>query len=450
MFKSKNVFTSLCNRMLGFGIAIGIFFPFFSTILGVDRSISFSFLYFVSCICAGLIVGIINFFIAKVTVGRKLTELKEKMVNVSQRVSSVSFQNQRSECTLENCLIEESSTDEFGDSANAFNNLVESLITTLNSEDQHRQFIKKVALDLDLNAIASAAMRMLLSYSKSNGGSIIVEKEGELVNIASCGIKRPKALIKNSIINEAIKSGKRQIVRFPDYLNLDGVLAEFRPTEIVIEPILLNSIPIGMILLASVASFTTVFLDQLDIYSHDFSLIINNALQHEQLEQMAALDPLTGVYNRRFGLERLKSEFNRAIRNASSLGVIMIDIDRFKVINDTYGHTAGDRFLKHLTTICIPILRNGDILMRYGGEEFLAILPGASKDDVYKIAERIRYAVGQSEIDYTGSRISATISLGIDSYPETSITDFNTLIKNADSALYKAKNTGRNKTIVFE
>ena len=89
------------------------------------------------------------------------------------------------------------------------------------------------------------------------------------------------------------------------------------------------------------------------------------------------MDPLTDAYNRRFGLARLREEFSRAVRAENPLGILMLDLDHFKAINDTYGHLVGDRVLRAVATACRRVVREGDILIRYGGEEFLVLLPGA-------------------------------------------------------------------------
>jgi diguanylate cyclase (GGDEF)-like protein len=118
------------------------------------------------------------------------------------------------------------------------------------------------------------------------------------------------------------------------------------------------------------------------------------------------------------------------------------------MVNDTYGYIAGDRIIKRIVTETQNILRNGDILIRYGGEEFLLILPGANKENAFRVAERIRYAVEQSVTEYGEQQIRVTVSLGIDSYPESSMTDPMELVKNADRALFNAKTSGRNRPII--
>ena len=118
----------------------------------------------------------------------------------------------------------------------------------------------------------------------------------------------------------------------------------------------------------------------------DLGLAVNNALAHDRLERLAAVDPLTDAYNRRFGLGRLREEYSRAVRAEAPLGILMLDLDHFKAVNDTYGHLVGDRVLRAVAGACRRVIREGDVLVRYGGEEFLVLLPGAGPDDV--VADR--------------------------------------------------------------
>ena len=249
---------------------------------------------------------------------------------------------------------------------------------------------------------------------------------------------------------EVLKTSKSQLLNFPNNIVLDGLLTKFRPVQIALQPILFLHSASGIIVLASNKEMEKESLEQIDIFVNDFALVLNNSLQHEQIQILAALDPLTGIYNRRFGMTRLNEEYSRATRSKSPIAVMMLDIDKFKKINDTYGHIAGDRYLKHIVSVIDPILRNGDFLVRYGGEEFLAVLPGANKHDVFKIAERIRFGVSESSIIFGESSIRATVSIGVDSFPESKGEESTNLIANADISLYEAKNGGRNRTVTFE
>jgi diguanylate cyclase (GGDEF)-like protein len=171
-------------------------------------------------------------------------------------------------------------------------------------------------------------------------------------------------------------------------------------------------------------------------------------MEHEQLQKLAALDPLTGVLNRRFGMVRLHEEYSRSVRRGAPLAVLMFDIDHFKQVNDTYGHVVGDRVLRNISGMIRQGIREGDILLRYGGEEFMVILPGASRDDAFAIAERVRHIVRENATTYGANQICVTISVGLDSMPETSINNEQELIANADGALYQSKNAGRDRTTI--
>jgi diguanylate cyclase (GGDEF)-like protein len=126
----------------------------------------------------------------------------------------------------------------------------------------------------------------------------------------------------------------------------------------------------------------------------------------------------------------------------------MFDIDHFKSVNDTYGHTIGDKILINITRIAKMALREGDILLRYGGEEFLVIMPGAPRHDSQFVAERLCRMVEEGKTQCGNQQISVTVSVGVASFPETDVTDEKNLITFADSALYEAKDSGRNRVVV--
>jgi diguanylate cyclase (GGDEF)-like protein len=160
---------------------------------------------------------------------------------------------------------------------------------------------------------------------------------------------------------------------------------------------------------------------------------------------MATQDALTKCLNRRSFFERFEMEFNRARRYRIALSCIMIDIDKFKNINDTHGHQAGDQVLQRIADWVRSELRESDFLCRYGGEEFCLLLPHANADDSARVAERIRSSVSSRDI----SGIKVTVSLGISS-TEFGAGDPQELLGQADKALYTAKNSGRNKAIRWD
>jgi diguanylate cyclase (GGDEF)-like protein len=174
-------------------------------------------------------------------------------------------------------------------------------------------------------------------------------------------------------------------------------------------------------------------------------------LESEHMRHHAEHDGLTGLWNHRIIVERLKTEMNRSRRENIPLGVILADIDYFKKINDTYGHTAGDLVLREISAVLAQSLRAYDCVGRYGGEEFLIILPGCTMDNALARAERLRQALEAARIVYEGKMLQVTGSFGVASciFPEYEI-DADALIQAVDAALYHAKKTGRNRVVQAE
>jgi diguanylate cyclase (GGDEF)-like protein len=166
-----------------------------------------------------------------------------------------------------------------------------------------------------------------------------------------------------------------------------------------------------------------------------------------RLREQAIRDSLTGLFNRRFLEETLQREIARAERAHRPLGVVMIDIDHFKEVNDAHGHSAGDAALQALGALLAANTRGGDVACRYGGEEFVLALPGATLEVAHERAEHLRRAVEQLRIRHDDAILSMTISAGIAAYPEHG-ERVDQVLDNADQALYQAKNSGRNHCVV--
>jgi len=174
----------------------------------------------------------------------------------------------------------------------------------------------------------------------------------------------------------------------------------------------------------------------------------NEALQAKFKEQ-AIRDPLTGLYNRRFLEETLSHELAKSERNHQPLSLAMIDLDCFKQINDTYGHDAGDIVLIHLADVLEKRIRQGDIVCRFGGEEFIVVMPGASLLSAADRIDALRNEFSRSTITIGGREIRATFSAGLAAYPYQGLDD-KSLIAEADKALYEAKQAGRNRLVTAD
>jgi two-component system cell cycle response regulator len=435
---TKRVFNDLAIWMIGFGILIGVSFPFFTLLMGVSATIALSWVFFISCILAGVIVGLVNIVLTRFTVGNRLRIMTERMTLAKNHVKSIAEGDDSENCTPENCFIPVDSEDGFGESAQAFNQLIEAFSVSIQTQSDIRNYAETLSSQLDLEQLGKNALSLLMHHASAEAGAVLVETEGELKLISAAGIRDAQALANNSLVLNAFKEMRLLCYHLPEDIVLESVLTVFRPREVLVVPVKYKGIPLSVIVLASAAAFGAELAKELDIFANGLALALHNALAHEQLQKLAALDPLTGIYNRRFGLARLHEEFERSIRSGISIGVVMFDIDHFKQVNDTYGHVAGDRVLRTIARLARTALR----------EEFLVILPGASKDDLFKICERLRFLIKDSQTAYGDSTIKVTVSIGCDAYPETDVATDQVLLVNADEALYRAKESGRDKVVL--
>jgi diguanylate cyclase (GGDEF)-like protein len=396
---------------------------------------------------AGFIVGGVNIWLARTIVGNNLRTLSHHMRFVEKSLREMALNGDPERCTPAKCCIVIDSDDEIGECGKAFNYLVEALSVSLQNDAAVRIFNEMLTSHLKLDLLASQTLQQLLLNTDATAGAILIVEDGALNVLASQGIHTPTSMIDSDHVRKAMQTEKRVCVVVPEDLAVEGVLTDFRPREVLIDPLLYKGVMLGTLILASSTEFTPEVKSRLDLFRQSMALAFNNALTHGHLQQLAAVDPLTSVYNRRFGMSRLREEFSRAVRMNYPLGLMMFDIDKFKNVNDTYGHLTGDRVLMQVIKTALAVVREGDVIMRYGGDEFLVILPAASKENACDVGERLRRMVEETAIKEGDQLIRVTISAGITSYPELQVENVQDLIKRSDEALYSAKESGRNQVI---
>jgi diguanylate cyclase (GGDEF)-like protein len=184
--------------------------------------------------------------------------------------------------------------------------------------------------------------------------------------------------------------------------------------------------------------------------ARQLSVAVDNAALHSRATNLSYHDPLTDLFNRRYLEEALENELNRAARYGLPLSVNIVDVDHFKRYNDSYGHARGDVVLRMVAQRIREHTRRADILIRYGGEEFVVILPLTTKPQAQLVAEKLRTAVAATVIggEGGGSAPDVTVSVGVATFPEDAATA-PALLQAADAALYRAKERGRNRVEVF-
>jgi diguanylate cyclase (GGDEF)-like protein len=217
-------------------------------------------------------------------------------------------------------------------------------------------------------------------------------------------------------------------------------------------PLALEGEILGCILITSNQpnAFDAQDLQFFSVIGYQMAATIEHLQRLSSVKDLASYDTLTGLYNRRYFDERFGIEVQQAVVNKTPLSLILIDIDHFKKVNDTFGHPEGDKILRGVASLLKNSVRKKDTVARYGGEEFILILPEVNLEAASMIAERIRRLVEGTSFDVGNAHIHATISLGISSFPSHQARSKEELLKMADLALYHAKGEGRNRVSLYD
>jgi len=336
----------------------------------------------------------------------------------------------------------------------------EKMEKILNQTIELVKFSRKINL-LDFDKMMEISKEMLPKLFQAELFSIFLYDEKEKVlklivhnhpDIQST-TEEIKIAENDSIMWDAVRTKK--MIRLANFSQSKYVKnperAKYKNDGVICVPAMVGEKVIGVINLNNVSEdgLENDNIANIQRVSDHLALAINNLLLHKRIEELSIIDELTKFYNRRYLMLKLKEEIERNYRYKSPVSLIMLDIDHFKKINDTYGHDVGDVILKSVSNLIRENLRKTDIPCRYGGEEFIVILPLTILKYAYNIGERIRIELENKEItNSNGLKIKATISIGIAELKENENID--NLLKRVDDALYSAKNKGRNRTEISE
>lgn len=259
---------------------------------------------------------------------------------------------------------------------------------------------------------------------------------------------RTKAMKGNDYDEWVIKRSQPLLIEDArtDFRFMSEEASEDQFRSLCVVPLLSKSAICGVLHLGAVEPgvFQTDDLRLLDIAADLSAAVIRNILLYEKTKELSIIDSLTECYLLRYVQERVGEEIQRSIRHSTPFSVVMADIDHFKRYNDQFGHTAGDQALKTVADLIKGEVSSGDIVGRYGGEEFIVVLPQKDLEDAKKIAESIRRAVEAQSFEVRREAHRMTISLGIAEFPKDG-TAREEIILKADQRLYEAKRQGRNR-----
>jgi len=299
---------------------------------------------------------------------------------------------------------------------------------------------KSIIAIMQLMDTEAASMLLLDSQTKELYFEVVMgEKKNEIQSIrieAGKGIASHVARTGVPLIVQDAQNDERF---FPGVDQTSG----FKTRDILCVPIIFKERTLGV--LQAINRRHGAFAGDDIVILHALANQIAIAIENAELYQDSISDGLTGIYQRRYLDLRLKEEMHSAMRYQHPLSLMMLDVDHFKQVNDRFGHSTGDEVLKKLASIMIQGTRLSDVVGRYGGEEFMIIVPHINQRDVEIVAERIRRSIANCDIN--GIRV--TVSIGIahfDGRPDK--VEYDRLLELADGALYEAKETGRNKLVI--
>ncbi|MFH1201276.1 MAG: sensor domain-containing diguanylate cyclase [Candidatus Omnitrophota bacterium] len=301
-----------------------------------------------------------------------------------------------------------------------------------------RKAITEVFGDYQLNCLLYLVDRkkheLSLVYSMSTQNEIIKTKKGNIFDYWV--IKKTQPLLVENVKTD---------FRF----DLDIIEKEEARAigSLAAAPLIAHSRPIGVLHLdsADIAKFNSDDVRLLSTIADLLTVAVENALFYEHTKELSIKDGLTGLYLRRFFMERLHEELDRARLNRSSVSLFMLDIDNFKKYNDKFGHIAGDIVLKVISAILLKTCTgSGTVISRYGGEEFIILIPNFPKKEAFTFANTISHNIKSTDIVLRRNKTNVTVSIGIATFPsDTKIEE--DLIRKADFAMYQAKQMGRNR-----
>lgn len=450
-WRHRSVFRELLASMMLFGLGVGALFPpFASWALGSSEAMTAHFL--AMCITAGLTVGAVNFMLFRIVVSREMRRVVDGMAHINESVAHA--EGTGGECGDE-CMLQVTSDDLIGEMATAFNGMSEAIGRRISVESTTRALLTQLSSTMDLDIVTEKILKGLADIYGANAGVLYADTGSHMELMQTFGVdvtdKLPHVLdTTQGLTSRALATGNPiHIVPERDgfaWFNTSTPFGGMRPKSIGLVPLMAEQRVIGIVAIScakgELDSNQRALLETMRKQSAPY---LATAIMHRKVEDLAAIDELTHLLNRRFGMRRLSEEFSRSVRHGVPVSVMMLDIDRFKDFNDTFGHDAGDAVLVAVSRVIEDCIRSGDVAFRYGGEELMVVTPGMGLNDAAAMAERVRRLIASTKVKWGHKTLSVTVSIGAASWPVVRASTPEELVSYADMAMYQAKHGGRNR-----
>lgn len=417
------------------GTIVGVAFPYILVATGFAPDVAMSARIRILCVVAGLFVAAANALLARLVIGSRLTRLAGAMRNVRTSIERSVVSGSVQLCS-DGCHVTVDSADEIGAVAADFNALVDAVGAAHTAQHALADVTRAVTSGLDADDLCRTGLAELRLRSGVPGAALVVSTDGDRRILTEGAV--PAELL---YACDGYLSGPDAALR----VEADVTRLGWRCTALAVQ-----DTPLGVLLLPD-HSQDASHRRLVEVFAATLSVSLSNALAHERLAAQSRVDELTGLLTRRAGLRALAELVTAGGPETDpvAVAVAMIDLDHFKAVNDAHGHLVGDRLLTHVAATCRRALRADDLLIRYGGEEFVAILPGQDARAAGAAAERLRATVDRTPLRLRdGTTVHATVSVGVAVVVVGAVGDpIGRLLHEADSALYRAKASGRNKVV---
>jgi two-component system cell cycle response regulator len=437
--------------MLFAGLLMGLLFmPASNFFLGLPSKRVYSFDYGLICVASGLFVGFVSFIVIRVVILNRLNDFSNNISVITQNILNYKKGNIKSIDECKNCYIRLNSRDVLGELTGKYNALIRVIRSLFWQYERMDDFFSTLNSSLELKELDKNVAEFVKETINSAFAVEVyhIDKLGNLNIGYAKGVHSQLTQSKNRSLIDIIRDKNIVDLRDSSVEIVEFGTSSIKPTEITYFPFKNGETDGGALVLYLNSYMSLEEKTLIDRLLNEYALALKSSLAYQRMQNMAAFDELTNIYNRRFGTKRLVEEYQRAKRLKGCLCVLMFDIDHFKAVNDTYGHQAGDFILSSFANMLNEQFRLEDVVMRYGGEEFLCAMSNASAEVALKKAEEIRRKIEESTFKWQDADIKITISCGIATLNTTTVDKpIEEIIKDADEKLYIAKNSGRNRCI---
>jgi len=452
----RSVLRELLVSMLTFGVVAGMLFPLVAHFaLGTAQILPARFV--AMCVAVGVIVGAVNFLIFRLGVRRELMRVVGGMRTINHAVERA----EEAGCEYaESCRLDVTGSDIIGEVALAFNEMAQAITRHISVESKTRRLLTKLSTNVEVDEVSNGILQAVMSTCNADGGIIYGDTGNRYSYLTSVGIDRTDGLPDRleetqGLSHRALASSDVMLVHPArdgfEWVELSTPFGSLRPESILLVPLIAEQRAVGLAAVVckgdGISASQKLLLDAIRTQAAPY---LQAAIMHKKLRELAAIDDLTRLLNRRFGIRRLHEEFSRSVRHGLPVSILMLDIDHFKMFNESFGHDAGDAVLASIAAVLEQSVRSDDVVCRYGGEEFMIIAPGMGMNDMSLAAERLRRQIEMTPIRWSGRDLAVTVSLGSATWPivEASIED--ELVTFAERALCHAKKSGRNQVAVHQ